>query len=84
MGDRFWHENKGDRAKKTDKTAFTPCQLQEIRKASLANVICTNADDIPAIPKKVLEQFKIFVDCRKLPEIDLEKYVKCAEEKKEK
>ena len=83
FGDRFWHENCNNPALNTDNTAFTPCQLQEIRKANLAKIICSNADDIPTIPKTPMEQSQLFVSCCELPGIDLEKYVKCgAEEKK--
>ncbi|XP_022798435.1 peroxidasin homolog [Stylophora pistillata] len=34
VGDRFWHENAPNRAKNTDKTAFTSRHLQEIRKVT--------------------------------------------------
>ena len=42
-GDRFWYEN-GDHA-----GAFSPDQLQEIRRASLSRVICDNLDDIESL-----------------------------------
>ena len=71
VGDRFWHENAPNRAKNTDKTAFTSRQLQEIRKVTLAKVICDNSENIPSIPRRVLRQSKIFTDCNKLPEMNL-------------
>ena len=71
-GDRFWHENAPNRRKNTDKTAFTRCQLQEIRKVTLAKIICDNAENIPSIPRRVLQQSKTFVDCNKLPEMNLD------------
>jgi peroxidase len=39
-GDRFWYENSG---------IFTPLQLQQLRKTTLAKVICNNADEINKI-----------------------------------
>ncbi|VDL78268.1 unnamed protein product [Nippostrongylus brasiliensis] len=39
-GDRFYYENQG---------VFTPSQLVEIRKSTLARVICDNADHIELI-----------------------------------
>ena len=71
-GDRFWHENAPNRRKNTDKTAFTRCQLQEIRKVTLAKIICDNAENIPSIPRRVLQQSKTFVDCNKLPIMNLD------------
>lgn len=71
-GDRFWHENAPNRIKNTDKTAFTRCQLQEIRKVTLAKIICDNAENIPSIPRRVLQQSKTFVDCKKLPKMNLD------------
>ena len=70
-GDRFWHENAPNSAKNTNETAFTLCQLQEIRKVTLAKVICDNSENIPSIPRRVLQQSKIFTDCNKLPEMNL-------------
>ena len=41
-GDRFWYEN-------TNPQVFTPAQLAEIRKTSLARVLCDNGDAISTI-----------------------------------
>ena len=71
VGDRFWHENEPDPSKRTDKTAFTQCQLREVRKCRLAKIICDNGDDISAIPRNVLQQSKIFLPCDSFPEINL-------------
>lgn len=71
VGDRFWHENAPNFALHTDKTAFTSCQLQEIRRVNLAKIICNNAEDIPAVTRKALEQSRIFVSCDKLPDMNL-------------
>ena len=43
-GDRFWYEN-------TDPQIFTPAQLAEIRKTSLARVLCDNGDAISTIQR---------------------------------
>lgn len=42
-GDRFWYENGNHPG------AFTPQQLQEIRKASLSRIICDGLDDIESL-----------------------------------
>ncbi|XP_022239815.1 chorion peroxidase-like [Limulus polyphemus] len=47
-GDRFWYENSGF------PSAFTPEQLQEIRKSYQAKIICQNADDMPTIQLYVM------------------------------
>jgi hypothetical protein len=44
-GDRFWYENGPD----ANPGAFSPEQLQEIRKSSLSRVICDNLDDIDVL-----------------------------------
>lgn len=42
-GDRFWYENPGQ------ENSFTPGQLQQIRRISLAQVLCSTMDDIEII-----------------------------------
>jgi len=41
-GDRFWYENSGEQA-------FTELQLAELKKVSLARVLCDNAENIRTI-----------------------------------
>ena len=75
FGDRFWHENEPNKLLHTDKTAFSPCQLRELRKTCFSKIICDNADNIPAIKRKALELGKITVDCNKLPKVNLETWL---------
>lgn len=70
-GDRFWHENEPNEALYTDVTAFTACQLREIRRITLSKIICANGENIPTVSREALRQSKIYVDCDKLPDIDL-------------
>ena len=63
-GDRLWYENPG---------VFTSCQLQEIKKITLAKLLCRNGDSITRVPSDVMRYSKNphLVDCDTLPEIDL-------------
>lgn len=70
-GDRFWHENEPNETLHTDVTAFTACQLREIRRITLSKIICANSDDIPNVSRRALRQSKILVECERLPDIDL-------------
>ncbi|XP_075729871.1 uncharacterized protein LOC142771849 isoform X2 [Rhipicephalus microplus] len=67
--DRFWHEN-GDAV-----TRFTPDQLAQIRKASLAKIICQNSDTTRFITRKVLDVYDPFlnprVSCGSIQDVDL-------------
>lgn len=49
-GDRFWFENSGF------PSAFTPEQLNQIKKSTQSKIICENGDDIPTIQMWVLKQ----------------------------
>ncbi|KAK4036631.1 chorion peroxidase [Daphnia magna] len=49
-GDRFFYEHGGH------PNSFTPAQLQEIRRMSLAAIICDNADQIGSIQPLVFRQ----------------------------
>nr|XP_037286859.1 peroxidasin homolog isoform X2 [Rhipicephalus microplus] len=68
-GDRFWYENGGLAS------SFTSDQLRELRKVTLARVLCDNLDDIETIQARVMEQ----VDqrrnrrqpCMRIPEMNL-------------
>ena len=71
-GDRFWFENERNAALNTVRTAFTACQLREIRRITLSKVICGNSEDIPFVTRRALRQSKIFVECDRLPDMDLE------------
>ena len=70
--DRFWHENEAKASSHTTNTAFTACQLEGFRKTSLAKVICSNNDNITAIPKEILSLAKGFVSCSELPDVNPE------------
>ncbi|XP_041081499.1 peroxidasin homolog [Polyodon spathula] len=72
-GDRFWYENPG---------VFTPAQLTQIRQASLARVLCDNADDITEVQPDVFQIADFphgFVSCSDIPFIDLRLWQQCYE-----
>ncbi|KAL1492796.1 hypothetical protein ABEB36_010982 [Hypothenemus hampei] len=65
FGDRFWYENP---------KVFTLTQLNEIRKTSLAGIICSNSDNIGTIQPLVMESWKDQnrdVSCLKIPSPNL-------------
>lgn len=67
-GDRYWYEN-GNQA-----GAFTPSQLTEIKRASMARIICDNSDAIERIqPLAFLKptEWNPKVSCDQLPWLDL-------------
>ena len=67
--DRFWYENSEASVR------FTEAQLAEIRKITLAKVICENCDVVDKIQKSVFDQYHEFlnerVPCRSLPAVNL-------------
>lgn len=69
-GDRFWYENPGL------PSSFTPEQLAEIRKITLAKILCANSDDLPTIQRWALRMphpvLNPRLPCHELPEIDLQ------------
>ncbi|XP_047531576.1 peroxidase isoform X1 [Vanessa atalanta] len=69
VGDRFFYEN-GDPS-----IAFTPSQLETIRKgSSIARILCDNSDNIRHMQPKAFQQISsgnMPVPCDKLPAIDL-------------
>lgn len=66
--DRFWYENDHE-------FKFSPHQLAEIRKSTLAKLICDNSDDISTIQLYPFLQVDHLVnpriDCHKLTGIDI-------------
>lgn len=73
-GDRFWYENHD---------VFTPSQLAEIKKATLAKVVCDNGDRIEKIQPDV---FLLIgspderVQCDSLPSLDLTAWSQCCQD----
>ena len=61
-GDRFWYENN---------FVFTPGQRFQIKRTSLAKVLCTNADNIPEIQRSVFKIGGKRVRCSSIPGINL-------------
>lgn len=73
-GDRFWYENDG---------VFTRDQLNEIRKTSLAKVICENGDNIARIQLDVFRNVKSqneMKNCAMIEDISLEPWRDCCKE----
>ncbi|KAI5632061.1 peroxidase domain-containing protein [Phthorimaea operculella] len=71
VGDRFWYET-GD-----PEVGFTPEQLQEIRKTTLAGVICANEALLDQAQPRVMEAVgptNPLVDCFELPQPDFSKW----------
>jgi peroxidase len=69
-GDRFFYRKPG---------VFSTFQLQEIMKASLSKIICTNADNIGTVPRMalVLQNVSEFVNCSDIDEVDLSMWTDC-------
>ena len=67
-GDRFWYERY------SPYNGFTAAQLRELRKVSLARVICDNSDDIDQIQRRVMSQVgqeNPRVNCPDIPQFSL-------------
>lgn len=72
-GDRFWYENP---------STFSPEQLVQIKQYSLARVLCDNGDNITKISGNVFElpeQQGGFVECSRIPRVDLRFWTECCE-----
>lgn len=73
-GDRFWHEKPG---------VFTPAQLRELKKTSLAKIICENGDNIEHVQKDVFLNAKYpsqMSRCSQLPDLNFEPWRNCCRE----
>ena len=58
---------------------FTPFQVEELKKASLAKIICANADDIQRVPCDVflLQNVSEFVNCSEIEDVNLNAWKEC-------
>jgi len=74
-GDRFWYENQG---------VFTPLQLNAIRKASLAKVLCNNGDDVDRIQSDVFfyvgNNKLAYKRCEDIADVSLKMWMSCCDE----
>ncbi|XP_060648778.1 peroxidase [Drosophila nasuta] len=72
VGDRFFFEN-GDKL-----TGFTPDQLAELRKASMARLLCDNGNNIASMQPaafRVVSGSNPVVPCSHIPQVDLTKWI---------
>lgn len=74
---RFWYENVG---------VFNPEQLAQVKKTSLARVICDSSDilEVPQDVFRLLQTDSHFAACDQLPTVDLQFWIECPNGKKEK
>jgi peroxidase len=73
-GDRFWHEKPG---------VFTPAQLRELKKTSLAKIICENGDDIDHVQRDVFLNAKYpsqMSRCSQIEDVSMEPWRGCCRE----
>lgn len=63
-GDRLYFENPG---------IFTRAQLHEIRRSSLARIICDNGENIQSVPREAFLKEPV-VSCNEIPQMDLTKW----------
>ncbi|KHN73447.1 Peroxidase mlt-7 [Toxocara canis] len=63
-GDRFYYENPG---------IFTRAQLVEIRKSSLARLLCDNGDNIDFVPREAFRLGRM-TPCNQIPQMDLSRW----------
>ena len=74
MGITFTRLRDGDRFFYRNPYVFLPYKLLELKKSSLAKVICNNADHIPEIQHSVFKVGGKRVKCSTIPEINLYKW----------
>jgi len=71
-GDSYWHETD-DKVK-----GFTPAQLSEIKRMSLAKLLCANSNKLTEVQQDPLQVYHKFnnpmVTCTDLPTIDIRKW----------
>ncbi|XP_076462560.1 peroxidasin-like isoform X2 [Babylonia areolata] len=73
-GDRFYYENPG---------AFSAEQLIEIKRVSLAQVICQSSDNIGKVQEDVflrVDDDDDYIDCSNIPRLDLRMWSDCCED----
>lgn len=73
-GDRFWYENPG---------VFTPAQLSELKKTTLARIICENSDGINHIQEDVFLNAKYptgMKKCSDIESVSLEPWRNCCKD----
>ncbi|CAB3400911.1 unnamed protein product [Caenorhabditis bovis] len=73
-GDRFWYEND---------EVFTKMQLRQIKKVTLAKIICMNGDDIDRVQRDIFvyhgDKMQFYEKCENLPEMNLNMWTTCCD-----
>jgi peroxidase len=72
-GDRFWYENEN---------VFTPGQLRELKKTTLAGIVCENGDNIRNVQKDLFLNAKYpsgMMECNQIEKMSIEPWRNCCE-----
>ncbi|KAL6734382.1 hypothetical protein Aduo_004926 [Ancylostoma duodenale] len=74
IGEQFKRTRNGDRFYFENEKVFTPAQLRQIRKMTIARVLCDAGEHFAFVPRRAFDVFKASKDelmrCDEIPDID--------------